>query len=70
MKKMVTIPKPKHKMKTLIKYMEQCYFGAGCTGCPYDEGSIFTAKCRTAMMQDALYYLRQTLEKSEGKDEG
>ena len=65
---MSMIPKPKHKMKTLVRCMEQCFFGGGCTGCPYSDGTQFTAKCRNAMLIDALYYLQQTLEKSKVKE--
>lgn len=63
------IPKPTHRMKTLVKYMEQCIYRGYCTGCPYNDGSQFTAKCKNAMLKDSLYYLQQTLEKSEKKDE-
>ena len=59
------IPKPKRKMKTLVRYMEQCIFTSDCVGCPYDDGTYMTERCRSQMLIDSFYYLRQTVEKSE-----
>lgn len=59
------LPKPKHRMKKLIKVIDNCISYNDCRGC----GHITYSNCQQMLMKDALYYLRQTLEKSEKKGE-
>ena len=57
------IPKPEHKMKTVAKQIEQCLYHNNCKGCWYK----LEPRCQVLLMSDGLWYLRQTLEKSEKK---
>ena len=57
----MVVQKPTHKMKTVIKLMDQCLDSAQpCEGCEY----IQYTDCVQRLMADGLYYLKMTLEKS------
>ena len=61
------IEKPAHKMKVIVKLMEKCVNPEEvCNGCPY----INDVNCLSNLMKDGAYYLKQTLEKSEGAKNG
>ena len=53
------IPKPKVKMKTVTRQLEKC-LEENCRSCYLKSEE----HCQIYLMQDALYYLRMTLEKS------
>ena len=56
--------KPKYKMKTVVKAAEKCMEGpASCPDCLYKQEPL----CARQLTKDMVYYLRQTLEKSERK---
>lgn len=57
--------KPIHKMKTVVKALRTCLSSEMdiCNECPY----VGIANCGGKLAEDALYYLEQALEKSEGK---
>ena len=59
----VKIPKPTRKMKTVVNQLEQCLYFNGCQKCWLKKYS----NCQQLLMADGLWYLKQTLEKSEGK---
>ena len=62
------VGKPKRKMKQVIKWLENCIFVRDCTECPYGENNF---QCQEQLRTEALYYLRQTLERSSrGQDSG
>ena len=52
--------KPKYKMKTVVKNMERCVSYGKCDECLYKNDP----HCRTALIFDAMYYMKQTLERS------
>lgn len=56
--------KPKRKMKTVVYQMYVCLYNGGCGNCWHNDRPDC---CRQLLMKDALYYLQQTLEKSEKK---
>lgn len=56
------IPKPKVKMKTVTRQLEKC-LAENCRSCYLKSEE----HCQVYLMQDALYYLRMTLEKSKKK---
>jgi len=56
--------KPKFKMKTVVKAFRNCLDGLCRVDCIYRG----TEDCETKLEWDALYYLEQTLEKSEKKN--
>lgn len=58
---MVMIPKPKHRMKKVIDQIEQCIYFNSCSKCWYKGEKL----CQEKLVSDGLWYLRQTLEKSE-----
>ena len=53
--------KPKHRMKTLVTVVKDCIYYSDCRKCNYRQYS----NCQQLLMADCLYYLEQTLEKSE-----
>ena len=56
--------KPEKRMKTVIKALRHCLSSEdGCGECPY----VGIKNCGRKLANDALYYLEQTLEKSEAK---
>ena len=57
--------KPRRKMKNVVKYMRNCLHNTDCGICPYREHGD---ACTLVLINDALYYLEQTLEKSERKN--
>ena len=59
--------KPRRRMKTVVKYMRNCLHLTDCLSCAYAE---YGEACQLILINDALYYLEQTLEKSEGKKDG
>ncbi len=59
------IPKPSVKMKTVTRQMEHC-LEVNCKGCYLKDNQ----HCVEFLMSDALWYLKQTLEKSEGGNGG
>ena len=61
----VFIPKPAHKMKTVVKALRICLSAERdvCNECPY----VGIVNCGGKLAEDTLYYLEQTLEKSEGR---
>lgn len=54
--------KPDRKMKTVAFRMEKCLQN-DCAGCWLKEDQ----HCQDKLMYSALYYMRQTIEKSERK---
>ena len=62
---MTTIPKPKHRMKTVTKQIEDCLYYTRCSTCWHKGDKL----CQIKLMSEGLYYLKMTLEKSEGKNE-
>ena len=52
--------KPSVRMKTVVKTLEKC-LADDCKGCYLKEEN----NCMTFLMMDCLYYMKQTLEKSE-----
>lgn len=54
--------RPKIRMKTVVRLLDRCLHYGDCSGCPYGDAGT---GCRGRLAEDALYYLRQTLEKSE-----
>ena len=59
----VTIQKPTRKMKTVAKQIEACLYFNDCRTCWHKGDKL----CQIKLMSEGLYYLRMTLEKSEGK---
>lgn len=56
------IPKPVYKMKTVVRMLVQCLDPQdNCNGCLY----VRDKNCLRKLMTDSLYYLQQTLKKSE-----
>ena len=53
--------KPKYKLKTIVKFAEKCILYNDCKGCGYKKFD----HCQIMLCEAMLYYLRQTLEKSE-----
>ena len=62
---MIAIPKPEHRMKTVIIQLEKCIYFNDCRRCWYRCDKF----CQEKLMADGLYYLKMALEKSEGKKE-
>lgn len=60
---MIEIPKPSHRMKTVVKKIEDCLYFHRCTDCWHKGDKL----CQIKLMLEGLYYLEMTLEKSEGK---
>lgn len=61
------IARPKRKMKQVIKCLENCIFENKCEGCSYGE---YNFRCQEQLRTEALWYLKQTLEKSEMRNRG
>lgn len=53
--------KPIHRMKTLVKVVNDCIMYNDCRKCKYIKDN----NCQQLLMADCLYYLEQALEKSE-----
>ena len=53
--------RPTHKMKTVVSQLELCLYYNDCRKCWLKKYS----NCQQLLMADGLWYLRQTLEKSE-----
>lgn len=60
---MIEIPKPSHRMKTVVKKIEDCLYFNRCTDCWHKGDKLSQIK----LMLEGLYYLEMTLEKSEEK---
>lgn len=58
---MVMIQKPEKRMKTVANQIEQCIYFNNCSKCWYKGEKL----CQEKLVSDGLWYLRQTLEKSE-----
>lgn len=55
--------KPVHKMKTVVRQLDRCIKNE-CSGCYLQKES----DCMRSLMYDSLWYLKQTLEKSERRN--
>ena len=60
---MIVIPKPRNRMKTVAKQIEDCLYYNRCTDCWHKGDKL----CQIKLMSEGLYYLQMALEKSEGK---
>ena len=58
------LPRPQHRMKTVVKTADGCMMGCDRAKCAYGR---YGSSCEKLLILDMLYYLRQTLEKSERK---
>lgn len=57
----MNIPRPPHKMKTVIKLIDRCLDDEQeCGDCPY----IRNSDCQRMLLKETAYYLKMTLEKS------
>ena len=63
MKYNVTVQKPEKRMKTVIRQMEKCIYFNDCKSCWLKSEK----QCQEKLFSAGLYYLRQALEKSEGR---
>ena len=66
MKYTIHIPKPLKKMKTVAKQLEECLYYNNCSCCWHKGDKL----CQIKLMSEGLYYIRQTIEKSEGGNGG
>ena len=53
--------KPTRKLKTIVNQLEKCLYYTDCRKCWLRKYS----NCKDLLMADGLWYLKQTLEKSE-----
>jgi hypothetical protein len=61
---MIVPTKPSVKMKTVTKQIEHC-LEVNCKGCYLKDQE----HCIEFLMMDALWYMKQTLEKSERRND-
>ena len=64
MKLTMDVLKPGRKMKTVAVRIERCLQN-DCAGCWLKDDQF----CQDKLMYSALYYLKQTLEKSERRND-
>ena len=57
------LAKPGRRMKTVTEALRKCVEDTHCDGCYLQRYKY----CRSLLMKDVLWYLSQTLEKSEKK---
>ena len=58
----MNIPKPKQKMKSVIKLLDICLDDMkDCHDCPFWDSH----DCQRLLLRETAYYLKQFLEKSE-----